>query len=160
MLCIVINSICMASFDYIADNKCAYEKIHSGGCKIESSLNKSLGYAGQVFLFIFFVEALIKLFSLGAFCGFKTYFKDPWNILDFIIVVSGLIEFILETSNSTAGINLKGFRTLRVLRPLKGLKTIPSLRKQVAALFRSMKGLANVMIFLCFIFLIFGIVGL
>ena len=46
MLCIVINSICMASFDYIADNKCAYEKIHSGGCKMESSLNKSLGYAG------------------------------------------------------------------------------------------------------------------
>jgi len=24
MLCIVINSICMASFDYIADNRCSY----------------------------------------------------------------------------------------------------------------------------------------
>ena len=47
-----------------------------------------------------------------------------------------------------------------MLRPLKGLKTIPSLRKQVSALLRSLEGLTNVMIFLLAIFLVFGIIGL
>jgi len=71
---------------------------------------------------------MIKIFSLGFCAGHKTYFKDPWNALDFIIVISGLVEFILDVLN-LKGVNLKGLRTLRVLRPLKGLKTIPSLRK-------------------------------
>jgi hypothetical protein len=99
MFCIVVNSVCMASFDYISDNKCTYEKENGLGCNNVSSSNQYLGYAGQVFLFIFLIEALIKILSLGAFCGYKTYFKDPWNAVDFIIVVSGLIEFVLEVAN-------------------------------------------------------------
>jgi hypothetical protein len=88
----------MASFDYIADNKCNYELEHNRTCT-ESSSNDSLGYAGYIFLFIFTIEAVIKIFSLGAFCGYKAYFKDAWNALDFLIVLSGLIEFVLEMTN-------------------------------------------------------------
>jgi hypothetical protein len=51
---------------------------------------------GSVFLFIFTLEALLKIFALGAFCGYKTYFKNAWNILDFIIVTAGITEFVLE----------------------------------------------------------------
>jgi len=81
--------------------------------------------------------------------------------LDFIIVISGVAEFFLKNWLPTfGGVNFRGLRTLRVLRPLKGLKTIPSLRKQVSALFRSLEGLSNVLIFLSFIFIIFGIIGL
>jgi hypothetical protein len=40
------------------------------------------------------------------------------------------------------------------------MKTIPSLRKQVAALIRSVKGLLNVLIFLFFVFALFSVVGL
>ena len=57
-------------------------------------------------------------------------------------------------------ISLKSLRVLRILRPLKGIKTIPSLRKQVAALLRSVMGLVNVSVFLLFIFILFGIMGL
>ena len=55
---------------------------------------------------------------------------------------------------------MRALRTLRILRPLKAMRTVPSLRKQINALIDSVKGLINVLVFLCFIFMIFSIVGL
>ena len=55
-----------------------------------------LNVIGTAFLWVFTVESFLKIFALGAFKGYKTYFKQPWNVLDFIIVISGLVEFILE----------------------------------------------------------------
>ena len=49
---------------------------------------------------------------------------------------------------------------LRILRPLRGIETIPSLRKQVSALLKSVVGLVNVAIFLLFLFVLFAIMGL
>jgi len=40
------------------------------------------------------------------------------------------------------------------------MKTIPSLRKQVDTLLMALRGLANVLIFLSFVFMVFSIVGL
>jgi hypothetical protein len=55
---------------------------------------------------------------------------------------------------------MRALRTLRILRPLKAMKTVPSLRKQIDALIDSVKGLLNVLIFLGFIFLMLSIVGI
>ena len=55
---------------------------------------------------------------------------------------------------------LKSIRVLRVLRPLKAVKQLKSLRKQVTALFGSLKQLANVMVFLATMFALSGIMGL
>ena len=49
---------------------------------------------------------------------------------------------------------------IRILRPLKAMKTIPSLRKQISALFLSVKGFLNVIVFLMFMFVIFSSIGL
>ena len=49
---------------------------------------------------------------------------------------------------------------LRILRPLRGISKLPTLRKQVAALLKSVSGLVNVVIFLLFFFILFGIMGL
>ena len=56
-------------------------------------------------------------------------------------------------------LNIKAFRNLRVLRPLKSLNAIPSMRRLVSTLLSSMPELLNVVIFLSFIFLLFGILG-
>jgi hypothetical protein len=42
------------------------------------------------------VEAGIKIFALGWYYGKETYLKNGWNVLDFIIVASGLLELTLE----------------------------------------------------------------
>jgi hypothetical protein len=49
-----------------------------------------------MFGFIFTIEASLKIFALGCIRGKETYFKKGWNVLDFIIVICGLAEFILE----------------------------------------------------------------
>ena len=56
--------------------------------------------------------------------------------------------------------NLKSLRILRTLRPLKSINAIPSMRRLVSALIGSLPDLANVTIFLSFIIILFGILGL
>lgn len=49
---------------------------------------------------------------------------------------------------------------MRILRPIKVLNNVPSLRKQVTALVYSVKGILNVAIFLIFIIFLFSVIGL
>ena len=104
------------------------------------------------------------------FVGNKNaYLRDPWNILDFIIVITGyhilLNPFstvdllIILISPSTTKFSLKALRNLRVLRPLKTINQIPSMKRLVSTLLRSLPDLVNVTIFLFFIFTLFGILG-
>ena len=55
--------------------------------------------------------------------------------------------------------NLRALRTLRVLRPLRSINAIPSMRRLINSLIESLPALANVVIFLLFVFLLFGILG-
>jgi hypothetical protein len=160
MTFILLNSIAMALNDYQNDNYCAFIN-NTPSCYFEnqSSFNQVLNILGSIFLCIFTIEACLKIFALGAFCGQKTYFKSAWNVLDFIIVVSGVIEFVMERYK-LEGVNMRALRILRILRPLKAMKTLPNLRKQVTALLYSVLGLVNVAIFLAFIFFLFGVMGL
>ena len=95
--------------------------------------------------------------------GKKTYLRNPWNVLDFVIVLAAIVDFV---ASHTDGLNadslsaLKTIRVLRVLRPLKAVKTLPSLRKQVSALLKSLKRLFNVMVFLLSMFILGGVMGL
>jgi hypothetical protein len=57
-------------------------------------------------------------------------------------------------------INLKALRNLRVLRPLRTVNAIPSMRRLVATLIGSLNQLMNVAIFIAFLFLLFGVLGL
>lgn len=146
MLCIAANSVAMACTDYSGKNE---------------QLNSRLDIAGLTFSVIFTIEALLKIIAMGFVMSKKSYLRSPWNILDFVIVLAGVVEVLFEYVFSFAtALNLKSLRTLRVLRPLKGAKTIPSLRKQVSALLESVLGLVNVLVFLLFIFVLFGIMGL
>lgn len=49
---------------------------------------------------IFFaVEALLKIISYGFYFDEKTYLKDSWNMLDFFIVVSSILDMIFADLN-------------------------------------------------------------
>ena len=81
--------------------------------------------------------------------------RDIWNWLDFTVVLVGVLEFLPFVSLSV----LKALRVLRVLRPLRSIKQFPSMRRLIDALFGSMSALANAVVFMFFIFLLFGILG-
>lgn len=59
---------------------------------------------------------------MGFIIGSSSYFKDGWNVLDFILVMISWIDVII-TYSPQASVDvlgtLKVFRALRTLRPLR-----------------------------------------
>ena len=49
----------------------------------------------NVFLALYSLEMILKIIGLGFFCNKGSYLRDPWNVLDFIIVTAGYIQIIL-----------------------------------------------------------------
>lgn len=99
----------------------------------------------------------LKILGLGFLLNRGSYLRDPWNILDFTIVISGYLPSII---GSDTGINLNGLRSLRVLRPLKTVTAIKKLRSLIVTIFNAIPYLLEIMIVLLFVFLIFAIAGL
>ncbi|CAH2307360.1 voltage-dependent T-type calcium channel subunit alpha-1H isoform X2 [Pelobates cultripes] len=107
------------------------------------------------FIFAFFaVEMVIKMIALGIF-GQKCYLGDTWNRLDFFIVMAGMMEYSLDGHN----VSLSAIRTVRVLRPLRAINRVPSMRILVTLLLDTLPMLGNVLLLCFFVFFIFGIVG-
>ncbi|KAI1724609.1 ion transport protein [Ditylenchus destructor] len=73
----------------------------------------------------FAAEMMIKTIALG-FYGENAYLSDTWNRLDFFIVMAGIAEYLLQ--EYLGNINLTAIRTIRVLRPLRAVNRIPSMR--------------------------------
>uniref|UniRef100_A0A8C3SZE4 Ion transport domain-containing protein n=1 Tax=Chelydra serpentina TaxID=8475 RepID=A0A8C3SZE4_CHESE len=85
-----------------------------------------------VFLCVYVLEALLKLIALDL-----NYFRDPWNDIDFFIMIMMVLDFVLpllislgHTTHSNA-VSLfrvlrvfKGVRALRVLRLLLTLRSV------------------------------------
>ncbi|KRZ31326.1 Voltage-dependent T-type calcium channel subunit alpha-1H [Trichinella pseudospiralis] len=108
-------------------------------------------------VFAFFaVEMIIKIIAMG-FYGPDTYMSDTWNRLDFFIVIAGCAEYIFK--ERMGDINLTAIRTVRVLRPLRAINRIPSMRILVNLLLDTLPMLGNVLLLCFFVFFIFGIIG-
>jgi hypothetical protein len=56
--------------------------------------------------------------------------------------------------------SFKSVRVLRILRPMKTINALPGMKKLIAALISSIPEFANVVIFLVFVFLMFATIGL
>jgi len=108
------------------------------------------------FLAFYTFEMLIKIIGMGLFLGKNSYLRSAWNILDFVIVISGLLQLMLDNSS----INLGGLRAFRILRPLKTISGIEGLRVIVTALLTSSQNLIEAFVVLYIGYLIFSITGL
>jgi hypothetical protein len=50
----------------------------------------------NIFLGLYSVEMILKILGLGLVFGEHAYLKNSWNILDFVIVLSGYITLVTE----------------------------------------------------------------
>ncbi|XP_041670755.1 voltage-dependent T-type calcium channel subunit alpha-1G isoform X2 [Cheilinus undulatus] len=142
MLVILLNCVTLGMFHPCEDIDCASER-----CKILQDFDD--------FIFAFFaIEMVIKMVALGIF-GKKCYLGDTWNRLDFFIVVAGMLEYSLNLQN----VSFSAVRTVRVLRPLRAINRVPSMRILVTLLLDTLPMLGNVLLLCFFVFFIFGIVG-
>ncbi|XP_038274927.1 voltage-dependent T-type calcium channel subunit alpha-1H isoform X2 [Dermochelys coriacea] len=142
MLVILLNCVTLGMFQPCEDVDCKSER-----CTILEAFDH--------FIFAFFaVEMVIKMVALGIF-GQKCYLGDTWNRLDFFIVMAGMMEYSLDGHN----VSLSAIRTVRVLRPLRAINRVPSMRILVTLLLDTLPMLGNVLLLCFFVFFIFGIVG-
>lgn len=86
--------------------------------------------------------------------------KDYWNLSDFIIVILSLLDFIVAMVGASNLPSFKVLRVFRVLKPLRSIKRIPSMRKLVDILLTSLPDLVNILLFMCFFMIVFGIIGI
>ncbi|CAK4082357.1 unnamed protein product [Aphanomyces euteiches] len=108
----------------------------------------------NVTLYIFIVEAAMRVVAQGV-TGRNSYFTDNWNVLDFVVIVSGIVILIYHENTSISAI-----RSLRILRPLRTLRSFPGLKTLVNSLLSALPALANVAILLYFSYVVFAILGM
>jgi len=102
-----------------------------------------------IFITIFVIEMLLKLYAYHF-----NYFRDGWNVFDFIIVFSSLIP----TGGVFTGLRiLRIFRVLRIPRLISGLKP---LRKIVSSILRSLPGVAWTVLLMFIVYYVFAIIGI
>jgi hypothetical protein len=104
----------------------------------------------------FSLEALLKIISYGFFFnGKNSYIREPWNILDFVIVLSALTGIIAGDNIDISFI--KSLRILRVLRPLRIIARNDGLKVAITALFKSIPAIINLQIIVLFFIFLFAI---
>ncbi|XP_029930098.1 sodium channel protein type 4 subunit alpha-like [Myripristis murdjan] len=111
-------------------------------------------YLEYTFTGIYTFESAIKILARGFCVGPFTFLRDPWNWLDFSVIVMAYVTEFVDLGNVSA------LRTFRVLRALKTISVIPGLKTIVGALIQSVKKLADVMILTVFCLSVFALIGL
>uniref|UniRef100_A0A8C5PRQ0 Sodium channel protein n=1 Tax=Leptobrachium leishanense TaxID=445787 RepID=A0A8C5PRQ0_9ANUR len=111
-------------------------------------------YVEYTFTGIYTFESLIKILARGFCLKEFTFLRDPWNWLDFSVIVMAYATEFVDLGNVSA------LRTFRVLRALKTISVIPGLKTIVGALIQSVKKLGDVMILTVFCLSVFALIGL
>jgi hypothetical protein len=124
-----------------------------------SELSSFIKLADYVFIVIFVVEMVLKITAYGFVKEENSYLSDAWNVMDFVIVMTGLFSILLEILEAPSS-NVSAFRAFRVLRPLRTITQFPGLRVLVNAVLESLTLLGNTVVIMGFFFLVFGIAAL
>ncbi|XP_061567360.1 voltage-dependent P/Q-type calcium channel subunit alpha-1A isoform X17 [Cololabis saira] len=126
----------------------------------DSPRNNVLRYFDYVFTGVFTFEMLIKMVDLGLVLHQGSYFRDLWNILDFIVVSGALVAFAFTGSSTSKDLStIKSLRVLRVLRPLKTIKRLPKLKAVFDCVVNSLKNVLNILIVYLLFMFIFAVVA-
>ncbi|XP_053519709.1 voltage-dependent R-type calcium channel subunit alpha-1E [Artibeus jamaicensis] len=144
LLVIAASSIALAAEDPVLTN---------------SERNKVLRYFDYVFTGVFTFEMVIKMIDQGLILQDGSYFRDLWNILDFVVVVGALVAFALATNKGRDIKTIKSLRVLRVLRPLKTIKRLPKLKAVFDCVVTSLKNVFNILIVYKLFMFIFAVIA-
>jgi voltage-gated sodium channel len=115
---------------------------------IYETYRQSFIFIDRIILWLFTIEIVLKLMAARFSISF---FKDKWNVFDFIIVASG--HLFVGSQFVTV------LRILRVLRVFRTISVIPSLRRLVNALLLTIPSLGTILLLMGIVFYIFAVIG-
>ncbi|XP_054582795.1 voltage-dependent N-type calcium channel subunit alpha-1B isoform X2 [Eptesicus fuscus] len=127
--------------------------------RADSPRNNVLKYMDYIFTGVFTFEMVIKMIDLGLLLHPGAYFRDLWNILDFIVVSGALVAFAFSGSKGKDINTIKSLRVLRVLRPLKTIKRLPKLKAVFDCVVNSLKNVLNILIVYMLFMFIFAVIA-
>lgn len=105
---------------------------------------------------------ILRIISLGFILHPTAYLRTSWNILDFVVVGSIWITWIVaafdpEMAEAT---NISYIRTARALRPLRSLRFFTGIKMIMTSLFSAIPMVTSVIVLTAFCFLLFAATGL
>ena len=123
-----------------------------------NQMNKMVEQAETYLLGIFCLEMVLNIVTMGFILHPGSYIRNPWNILDFVVVVTGILS--LPQLGIMKGGSVKALRAMRVLRPLKLVSGVPSLQVVMTSIAKSLIPLSNVCLLVVFVIIIYAVIGL
>jgi voltage-gated sodium channel len=96
-------------------------------------------------LWVFTVEISLKLWVFRS-----RFFRDGWNVFDFVVVA---IAWLPATGP------LSVLRALRIMRVLRLLSVVPQMRTVVGALFKAMPGMGSIVAVLSLVFYVAAVMA-
>ncbi|XP_034071419.1 voltage-dependent P/Q-type calcium channel subunit alpha-1A-like, partial [Gymnodraco acuticeps] len=120
----------------------------------KTPLSERLDDTEPYFIGIFCFESGIKILALGFAFHKNSYLRNGWNVMDFVVVCTGILSTI------GSDFDLRTLRAVRVLRPLKLVSGIPSLQVVLKSIMKAMIPLLQIGMLLFFAILMFAIIGL
>jgi voltage-gated sodium channel len=112
---------------------------------IMNALGGTITKIDEIILGIFVVEIAVRIIAHG-----RRFWFDPWSLFDVVVVGISLIP---------ASGNLSILRAFRVLRALRLISAVDSVRNVVAGLLRALPGMASIVILLVLVSYVFAVMG-
>ncbi len=109
------------------------------------SYGELITLSDNIIIGIFTIEILLRIYVHRV-----SFFKDPWSLFDFFVVVISLVP---------ANDGLSILRALRVLRLFRLLTVVPQMRVIIAALVKVIPGIGSISMVVLLFFYVFSIMA-
>lgn len=117
-----------------------------------STISAALNY---LFTIIFTLESILKILAYG-----KNYFRDNWNMFDFVVVVGTYAGILLGRFTSIdVGAQTSVIRAFRIMRIFRLVKKAKRLRVIFTTFVVTIPALTNVGILLMLLLFLYSILG-
>lgn len=115
--------------------------------RAEREFGDVLSVLDKVFLGIFVAELAVRMTAVR--WQPRTFFSSGWNTFDFVVVAASFVP----------GLNASLLRIARLLRVVRVIRFLPDLRVIVAAVARSVPGVASLAVGTALLVYVYGMIG-
>nr|5EK0_A Chain A, Chimera of bacterial Ion transport protein and human Sodium channel protein type 9 subunit alpha [synthetic construct]5EK0_B Chain B, Chimera of bacterial Ion transport protein and human Sodium channel protein type 9 subunit alpha [synthetic construct]5EK0_C Chain C, Chimera of bacterial Ion transport protein and human Sodium channel protein type 9 subunit alpha [synthetic construct]5EK0_D Chain D, Chimera of bacterial Ion transport protein and human Sodium channel protein type 9 sub len=120
-------------------------------------MTEVLYWINVVFIILFTIEIILRIYVHRI-----SFFKDPWSLFDFVVVIISIVGMFLADLIETYFVSPTLFRVIRLARIgriLRLVTAVPQMRKIVSALISVIPGMLSVIALMTLFFYIFAIMA-
>eukprot|EP00759_Apiculatamorpha_spiralis_P035871 PhF_6_TR36344/c0_g1_i1/m.53273 len=127
-----------------------------------SPLQTVIHFSEFVFTPIYVLEMFIKWVGFGFFKSPYGYFRNMWNVLDFVIVVISvyiILDRVAQIHLFPDDVGMAAMRSVRLIRPLRSISALTSLRLLVHSIISSLRPIFDVVLLYLLVMVVLAVLG-